>query len=97
MHPKIITTTDVNIRALSGSPSLGCTRAKNLDAGRPPSLYNISLVYRGEGEGRAAYRANAKIIRLLVVMTLSVANNKHTSGSLYSYQPIIRHQGDDHT
>lgn len=29
-----------------------------------------------------AYRANAKIMRLLVVMTLNVAKMRHTSGSL---------------
>jgi hypothetical protein len=29
-----------------------------------------------------SYRANAKIMRLLVVMTLNVAKIRHTSGSL---------------
>ena len=33
------TTMAVNPRALTGSPSLGCTCAKNRDAGRPPSLF----------------------------------------------------------
>lgn len=31
-----------------------------------------------------SYRANAKIMRLLVVMTLNVAKIRHTSGSLDS-------------
>lgn len=77
-----MTTTEVRMRAFSGSPSLGCTRAKNLEAGRPPSLEKLA-VFLFRRSRREAYRANAKIMRLLVVMTLNVAKIRHTNGSLY--------------
>lgn len=41
MQPKQITTTTVRTRAFSGNCSLGCTVAKNRDAGRPPSLCTL--------------------------------------------------------
>lgn len=38
MRPNMMTTTEVKMRAFRGRPSLGWTRAKNLEAGSPPSL-----------------------------------------------------------
>lgn len=41
INPKQMTITDENINALTGSPGFGFTRAKNRDAGRPPSLLEL--------------------------------------------------------
>lgn len=39
-----MTITDDSIKAFSGMPSFGWTRAKNREAGRPPSLLTLALL-----------------------------------------------------
>lgn len=74
----------VNRSPFNGRPSLGWTLAKNLDAGRPPSLCLSAWFQRRVIKSKETNLENAKIIRLLVVMTLTVANTRHTRGSLNS-------------
>lgn len=48
-----MTTTTLNISALSGKLSVGCTVAKNREAGRPPSLREINISFpKLSGKGR---------------------------------------------
>lgn len=80
-----MTTTTLSISALSGIFKVGWTVAKKREAGRPPSLWmicerttlSIFLI------AWTTYLAKAKIIRLLVVITLMMANTKHTKGNLF--------------
>lgn len=44
IHPKQMTTTTVKMRAFRGNLRVGWTLAKNLEAGRPPSLCSSALV-----------------------------------------------------
>lgn len=44
MHPKMTTITVVKIREFKGSPNEGWTLAKNLEAGRPPSLAKAHVI-----------------------------------------------------
>ncbi|KAL9578761.1 MAG: hypothetical protein Q9212_005512 [Teloschistes hypoglaucus] len=44
MHPKIMTQAFVRSSEFNGSPSVGCTFAKILEAGRPPSLANAQVI-----------------------------------------------------
>lgn len=43
IHPNAITTTTVRMSALRGNLSVGWTFAKNGEAGRPPSLWRMSI------------------------------------------------------
>lgn len=43
MHPNAITTTTLRMSALRGNLSVGWTFAKNREAGRPPSLWRMSI------------------------------------------------------
>lgn len=87
MQPKIMTQTVVRRRAFRGTPRVGCTRAKTLEAGRPSSLRAFSSVWdTGAGEGWTLKTdlAKAQVIRLLVVVMLRAAKRRQTSGKLQS-------------
>jgi hypothetical protein len=45
IHPKMMTHAFVKYRAFSGKSSLGCTFAKNLEAGNPPSLRKLQYAW----------------------------------------------------
>lgn len=46
IHPKMMTQAFVRYRAFNGKSSLGCTLAKNLEAGNPPSLGKLQYAWK---------------------------------------------------
>ncbi len=85
IQPKMTTSATVSSSALSGSPNEGCTLAKTLENGRPPSLRTpLASIYVGASRRKMqTYLAKAYVIRLLVVMIVIVAKRRQMRGNLF--------------